>query len=260
MKRSSEDIRRKIIGLGDSSVKKSYYPQLQQKIKELEDKQQQLMGLVRSLEEREEELETLLDEKNDLLSEINHRVKNNLQIVSSLLSLGASGDDSSEHEKFGKAVRRIDALSLVYQQFLFSDNYTEVMFCAFLRAVSMEIKSEEKAPGLKISFDFPVNEIILDIDTAIPLALISFEAISSACCFWAGKEGGELLVSLFPSDADGGKLYRLRIVSEKPAGTACDKGERGFSLSLIEALSFQLSGEYSIVNTDSEYSFSLDFS
>ena len=69
-----EEIRTRIIGLGASSARKSYYPQLQEKIRDLERKQLDLMDLVRTLEERETMLEQTVEEKNTLLREVHHRV------------------------------------------------------------------------------------------------------------------------------------------------------------------------------------------
>ncbi len=101
--------------------------------------------MVRTLEEREAELEQLLEIKNALLMEVNHRVKNNLQIIGSLLNLGsADAAEESEKSQFEKTKKRIDTISLIYQEFLFSENYSDVTLCALLQAIAKEASSDSK--------------------------------------------------------------------------------------------------------------------
>ena len=262
MKKSSEEIRRKIVGLGEASVKKSYYPLLQDKIKELEHKQDELIELVRSLEEREVELQELLEEKTALLSEVNHRVKNNLQIISSILSIDESDVNICEAERFENARNRIDVLSLVYQQFLFSNNYSEVAYLSFLKALSMEVSSELGITGIDIFYEAHEREIIIDIDMAIPLAIISYEMLRSAYEIAVSHKAVQIKFSVMPEESiEEKKRYRQSIFISCENADA-DKTRREDILSssvLVEALVYQISGVYHVERSDSGYWFSLDF-
>ena len=254
MKQSSDDIRRKVIGLGDSSVRKSYYPLLQEKIRDLEEKQKLLMETVRSLEEREVELESLLKEKTLLLAEVNHRVKNNLQIITSMLSLSEAESQHNAEEKFTIFKRRVETLSLVYQEFIFSDNYTEVTFCEYLKTIAGEIRSDYECFDCEIEFDFPSEEVILNIDIALPLALISFELLSASVRTVCGEPGRRIKVYLYPVVISGGNKRFQLMISGNSIYLDDKSGE-----TLIEALVHQVAGEFRIERTGVEDSFIVEF-
>ena len=260
MKKSSDEIRRKIIGLGDSSVKKSYYPLLREKIRELEEKQRKLVGVVRSLEEREAELEELLEEKTLLLAEVNHRVKNNLQIVTSLLNLAESDPDSSVSDRFSNARKRVETLSLVYQEFLFSENYSEVMICDFLRNIDRELRTELVVPDVKTDFNYPVEEIILSVDSAIPFALIVYEILTGVFHFVSLSGADTVRIVLVPNEsAESKKQFHFEASSQTDSSGEPQSGCCLFSRDLIYILSDQIAGEYTLEHDDCSFRFSMDF-
>ena len=260
-KSSSDEIRQKVIGLSSTSVKKSYYPQLQGKIRDLEKKQVQLMELVRDLEERETELQNLLDEKTKLLKEVNHRVKNNLQIIISLMHLGSESSASkTESVQFEKSIKRIETISFIYQEFIFSENYTEVAFCRFLKMISSEIKFEAGKHFVELKYNFPVEEVVLSIDTAIPLALIVNEVVSNSFEYAYGESPGVMEISLHPYNSELNE-YELFITDSGPGfpenGAGADSDTLG--LRLIDGLAEQIAGRYEYCNIDTGVSFSLIF-
>lgn len=264
-KYSQDDIRRKIIGLGESSVRKSYYPLLQEKIFDLEEKQRQLMETVRTLEEREVELEKLLEEKDALLHEVNHRVKNNLQIITSLLNMAAHAPAKSFEKSFHDSLKQVETISVIYQDFIFSESYTEVTLLAFLKLIAVNVRADSSKHDVEIGFELPDEEVIISIDCAIPLALIINEALSNAFQHAFTDNVGRLIITVQASEK-AEKNWILSICDTGPglAGSSCDmkNGEHvseGFGIQLISALSLQIGAEYSYTDTGDGACFKIEF-
>jgi len=127
------------------------------------------------------ELERRVHEKDILLSEIHHRVKNSLQVVSSLLSLeSARIQDPSIKEMLQGSQNRIRSMALIHQTLYQSKDFARVDFHAFLLSfVPTLIQSYSVQPG-QVALAFHVAEVRLPIDAAIPCGLIVNELISNA--------------------------------------------------------------------------------
>ncbi len=127
------------------------------------------------------ELERRVKEKDVLLGEIHHRVKNSLQVVSSLLTLEVARiQDSSVVEMLRATQNRIRSMALIHQTLYQSKDFALVDFHAFLRSfVPPLIQSYSLFPE-RISLSFDVAEVRLPIDAAIPCGLIVNELISNA--------------------------------------------------------------------------------
>ncbi len=261
MKNSSDDdIRKKIIGLGDSSIKKSYYSQLQEKVRDLEDKQKLLMATVRTLEERENELENLLNEKNGLIHELNHRVKNNLQLITSLLSLGSLHANDIELSHFNKSLRRVETVSMVYQDSIFSENYTDVTMLAMIRNLAIELRAYAGKPNVRLRFDFPDEEIILLLDNGIAFALIINEVVLNSFKHAFPDDKGELVIKV---ERASGSLKSIKVsISDEGSGlfeNSDKENSETFGMSIIEALSTQINADYSYTDYNSGTLFTLEF-
>src|SRR3989339_360819 len=129
----------------------------------------------------EDKIKNNLREKEILLKEINHRVKNNMAIISSLLSFQAANvKDKSIQEALAEGQRRINSMALIHQQLYSSKNLAQVDFGQFVKTISSEIAEtfrwQEKKPNININ----VQEITLDIALAIPCALIVNELLTNA--------------------------------------------------------------------------------
>lgn len=245
-----EEVRKRIIGLGAGSARKSYYPQLQEKIRDLEQKQQDLMDLVRSLEEREIQLEQLVEEKNTLLKEVHHRVKNNFQIMGSLLNLGLGAVTSdSEARAFGKTKRRLDSMALVYGQLLQAERFSEVDLCSIVTQVINMLFYDARLPGVELLYTMASLDLYLDVDRAIPLALIVTEAASNAFDHAFPDGTGKVSVRLFEAveDVPRQSVHLLEIVDN---GCGFPDGvipsiEKSLGLTLIDNLATQLKASWS---------------
>ena len=138
------------------------------------------------------ELERRVLEKDILLSEIHHRVKNSLQVVSSLLSLeSARIQDPSINEVLQSTQNRIRSMALIHQTLYQSKDFARVDFNAFLLSfVPTLIQSYSVQPD-QVSLTIHVAEVRLPIDAAIPCGLIVNELISNALkhAFPDGRKG-----------------------------------------------------------------------
>jgi two-component sensor histidine kinase len=127
------------------------------------------------------ELERRVQEKDLLLSEIHHRVKNSLQVVSSLLNLEAARiQDQTVSEMLMTTQNRVRSMALIHQTLYQSKDFAEVDFHAFLQSfVPTLVQSYSIHPG-QIAVKFHVGEMRLPIDAAVPCGLIVNELISNA--------------------------------------------------------------------------------
>lgn len=120
-----------------------------------------------------------LKEKEGLLREVNHRVKNSLQLVSSLLTLQALSSKEAElRRQFQEACGRIGTIAQVHQRLYQSQTYSEVAFGAYLRDLCRELGGSAAAAGRTIAVE--ADDIDLPADTVIPLALVVNELVSNA--------------------------------------------------------------------------------
>ncbi len=156
-------------------------------------------GTVEDVTERklaELRLRASLEEKETLLKEVHHRVKNNLQIISSLLNLQANEiADGTLFEMFKESQNRIRSLAMVHEKLYQAQNLALVDFLDYLQSVTMQLARSYEREGLSWRVDG--EEVFLGIDQAIPCGLIVNELISNAMKHaFVGRKSGTLLVNL----------------------------------------------------------------
>ncbi len=133
-----------------------------------------------------------------LLKETHHRVKNNLQIVSSLLGLQASyTDDAQVIETFNKAQQRIRSMSLIHQNLYLSDNLAQIDAAEYIHTLAAHL-IKSYTTQTEINLEVTVEHILLEAEIAVPCGLILNELISNAFkyAFPAGQ-GGKIQVKLW---------------------------------------------------------------
>ena len=138
------------------------------------------------------ELERRVREKDILLSEIHHRVKNSLQVVSSLLSLeSARIADPSVIEMLQSTQNRIRSMAMIHQTLYQSKDFARVDFQAFLLSFAPTLIQSYSAEPERVALYIHVEEVRLPIDAAIPCGLIVGELISNALkhAFADGRAG-----------------------------------------------------------------------
>jgi PAS domain S-box-containing protein len=140
----------------------------------------------------EEQIRMSLREKETLLQEIHHRVKNNLQVISSLLRLqSAQVDDPHTLSVLTESRGRVRSMALVHEMLYQSENLTRVDFGAYVRNLSGYLIRAYRTSSTTVALHSDVQDVTLGIDLAVPCGLIINELVSNALKhgFPGGREG-----------------------------------------------------------------------
>jgi PAS domain S-box-containing protein len=168
---------------------------------------------VRDITERkkaEDRLQRSLQEKEVLLREIHHRVKNNMQVISSLLNLQSRHvTDPGVLEMFRESQRRIRSMALIHERLYQSSDLSRVEFSQYLRNLATHLFHSYQVDASRVQLKIEAEEVHLDINTAIPCGLIVNELVSNALkhAFPEGRSG-ELRIDLHRAAGDG---YLLKV-------------------------------------------------
>ena len=159
-----------------------------------------LIGVARDITGRkqaEREMTASLKEKDILLREIHHRVKNNLQIISSLLSIQEQGMSNPEAKAALLEGRsRIASMALIHEQLYLSRDFGEIDLKAYLEQFVPRLVTTYKG-GRDVSLDLDLPSVSLGLDKAIPFGLIMNELVTNAIKHGLkGRDKGEVRVSL----------------------------------------------------------------
>ena len=156
----------------------------------------------------EKQLVSSLDEKVVLLREIHHRVKNNMQVIISLLRMhGRRTNDANLGKIFEDCRDRINAMSLIHESLYQSDNLARIDFKVYLKKLCRNLKQAYGAVGKGISLTVGECSVALDMDQGIAIGMVIAELISNAFkhAFHTGK-GGNVSINLSELDAENVKL------------------------------------------------------
>ncbi len=203
----------------------------------------------RELEQRNKELrETMLskEEKEVMLKEIHHRVKNNLQIVRSLIRFQTDKvDDPRTLELFNECVNRVGAMALVHEQTYMSKDLANIDVRTYLNSLVRDLISAYNI-RLKLNLDVDIQVKTLPVDTLTPLGLLINEVVSNSFKHaFKGREEGRIIMHLSETSF-GGLLLRI---GDDGVGLA-DKGtwEKPGSLGmeLIHTLAGQLNATVAV--------------
>jgi len=142
--------------------------------------------------EYERELKESLKEKETLLQEIHHRVKNNLQVIISLLNMKEElVQHPPDREIFFGILERVEAMALIHDKLYQGKGLEHIDFDAYLRTLSSNLLLEYGARTKGISLDYQGEEVVLEINRAVPLGLLVNELLTNALkhAFPAGNGG-----------------------------------------------------------------------
>ncbi|MCR4408718.1 MAG: PAS domain S-box protein [Candidatus Saccharicenans sp.] len=205
-----------------------------------------ILAIARDITERkrvEAELRAALREKDVMLREIHHRVKNNMQVMSSLLRLQMGQiADSQAREAFRKSQARIQSMAMIHERLYQSGNLARIDFADYVDKLVTHLYVVYEVDHERVHFKNETGQVGLDINQAIPCGLIVSELVSNALKHaFPGKQRGELLVRVFRGGD--GKVHLIVKDSGKamPAGIDLHKSETlGFQI--VNDLTRQLDG------------------
>lgn len=205
---------------------------------------QKLKTLISNYEIKTQEVERSLHEKEYLLKEIHHRVKNNLQIVSGILQLQAIHSKNKEIKYImNESQNRIKSMALIHQMLYQNEDIRYIPFKQYLEKLSMQIMSALMVESNRIKVNIIIKEIFLDVEKAIPLGLIVNELLSNAIKYAYPDESTGQIDIWLKNDSD--NQYTL-IVSDDGIGLPVDfdiKSTNTLGLQLVTMLSKQLKSE-----------------
>jgi PAS domain S-box-containing protein len=207
------------------------------------------IGIIENITERkkaEEEIEKSLHEKELLLKEIHHRVKNNLQIISSLLNLQSEAiRDSGDRSLFRDSQDRIRSMALIHERLYQTEDFSHVDFQQYLRSLLASLFRSYQRPSVTCTEH--IEDIRLNIDAAIPCGLIVNELVTNALKY-AFPEGasGEVSVSFYRRE-DGQLVLEVSDdgVGMPPPDSSKEKDHLG--LELVNILVNQLGGQQALL-------------
>ncbi|MBN1533002.1 MAG: hypothetical protein JXA20_10095 [Spirochaetes bacterium] len=218
-------------------------------------------NLAREVGERkryEQELKKSLDEKEMLLRELHHRVKNNLQVVSSLLNLeGMKTEDPVVMEFLDNSQGRIKTMQMVHEMLYASHEVSRIDLGAFLEKIVYSVKHSFDTGQCRVDVTVLVEESAIDIESAIPCGLIVNEIATNAMKHaFAGRYSGALEIRF---DREG--PWRILRIADNGIGMTpgMENGSsRSLGMTLINSLVKQLRGEMDI-STDRGTAFTIRF-
>src|SRR5215510_12677957 len=209
-----------------------------------------LAELVISSRRAHERLKALLALKTVSLTEIHHRVKNNLQIVSSLLRLQSSKfADPAVRDVFTECRDRINAMARLHEQLYDERGQSHLDFAPHLRELTEMLLHSHTPAGCKLALSVSAGEVPLDLDQSILLSLVANELLLNA------------LKHAFHGRSNGKVDTELRMARDRVTLTIRDDGngivpraaeieeQRGTGMDLVQAMSRQLGGEFVVIRT-----------
>ncbi len=200
--------------------------------------------VLRDITERfqaQKQIQAALLEKEILLKEIHHRVKNNLQVISSLLYLQSLKiTDESMLELFRESRNRVAAMGLVHEQLYRTDNFAKVDFGLYARTLAESLLESYGVTDVQISLSVVTDKTSLDINIAIPCGLLVSEIISNALKYaFPNGQSGQIAIHLHTEN----QVCHLRVSDDglgMPENSQIRPGSLG--LQLIDRLVAQIGG------------------
>lgn len=210
-----------------------------------------LQATIRDITERkraEEQTQASLKEKEILLKEIHHRVKNNMQIIISLLNLQTGSiRDRDLLRIFNDSMNRIRALALVHERLYQSEDIGKIDFTSYIATITEDLINNNSIFCGKPRLRIEAEPIHLGLDQAIPCGLITNELITNTLkyAFPEGASDAEILISL-RHDNGGTITLKIRDNGIGMAQTPDPKGMASLGLQLVHVLVDQIGGRYRI--------------
>jgi len=203
------------------------------------------------LSDKNQTIAAALNDREILLKEIHHRVKNNLQVVSSLLSIqGREISDEKALEAVNESKHRVQSMALIHQYLYSDNNLKSIDMKQYIKQLSTNLFHAYKLDHGLVELHIDVEPILLDVDTAIPLGIIINELITNALkyAFPENKEG-KLSVKLCEKN----QRLNLHVTDNGVGKSAVNESQISFGTKLINAFKSKLKAELEM-NTENGYS------
>ena len=189
-------------------------------------------------------LKKSLEDRELLLAEIHHRVKNNLQVISGLLELQKEElTDKSAIAAFTEGQSRVSSIALIHQNLYQNENLGSIEFCSFAKDLSSKVAELFENKNNKVDFTIENKEMYFDIDTAVPLGLILNELITNSYKYFEkGAQENSISIKVLAAKNNTHTL----VYKDNGPGIKQNvdfKTTTSLGLKLIRGLSIQLDGK-----------------
>jgi len=219
-----------------------------------------IVGNVRDITDQKQQMQKLdqsLAEKQTLLAEIHHRVKNNLAIVSSLIELQKDGVSPNVQDDFSDVQSRIKSIALIHEKLYQSTIFSEVELSEYIKQLADMISDTFQSKDKEINFVFNLEDIKVEMTLAVPVGLICNELINNSFKHaFTDQPSGEIQITLSQSGAEA-VLQVSDNGSGLPAGFSLSK-TGGLGVTLLNVLTEQINGDLK-VKDGSQTAFELTF-
>jgi PAS domain S-box-containing protein len=160
------------------------------------------LEIFRDITERkkaEEKIKASLKEKEVLLQEVHHRVKNNMQLISSLFSLQSRHiKDKQAFEIFKNSQNRVKSMAIIHERLYQSKDFARVDFAEYVQSLTGHLLSSYRIKPDVIKLYINIKDVFLDINTAVPCSLIVNELISNSLKHaFPDSKKGEIKISMY---------------------------------------------------------------
>jgi len=191
----------------------------------------------------DDRIRALLDEKQLLLREVHHRIKNNMNVTISFLSLQAESARSAEaRTAMENAERRMYSMMVIYDQLYRSEDYRSLSTAEYILQLLDIISRQFNAPAIRIERE--LDDFLLDSSTMYPLGIMLNELITNAFKYaFKGRDGGRISVSL-KKGTDG--TATLAVEDDGPGLPAGTGSGGGFGLVMMRGLAEQIGGTIAV--------------
>jgi len=198
----------------------------------------------------EKKLKTTIKEKDTLLREIHHRVKNNLQIISSLINLQSRYiKDSETLDVFTESQNRVRSMAIVHEKLYQSNNISKIDFAEYLHDLVTSLFYSYNIQPEKINIETDIENIFFDVDTCIPCGLIVNELLTNCVKHaFPDNERGHIYIGLH----DDGGTYTLNVCDDGVGfpESIDHKNTDTLGLQLVTNLVNQLEGSLEVINNN----------
>ena len=197
-----------------------------------------LYRLFRKVNKQKDFISKALSDKDILIKEIHHRVKNNLQLVSSLLTLqGRDIDDEKAKSAIQDGKNRVRSMALIHQDLYLKETIKNINVKDYLEKLTTDLFLTYKIDQNEIVLQLDIDDVDLDVDTIVPLGLIINELITNAIKY-AFKEGDQGILGVSLKEKN--NVIELIIIDNGVGFNAENIRKDSFGTTMIKALTRQL--------------------
>lgn len=213
------------------------------------------------VDEQTKDLTDALKEKEVLIKEIHHRVKNNLAVISGLLELqvGYSKDDFAA-KILRESQRRVQSISMIHEKLYQNERLSEINFAAYIDELTAIIADSHNRPDKTIKVETKIDEVKLGVNQGVPCGLILNELLSNAFEHaFKDQEKGKIIIRFKEDDGKIEFSVEDNGIGLPPDFESMKMEAKSLGIILVETLTQQLEGELSIERLDKGTRFKVTF-